>query len=105
MSTQLIERLSDEADLCRNEGANDIAKLLDEAVAALASVEGEPVATVTRFHDLGGEFDWDRRVICPVGAKLYTRPQPAQALDAEAMLRACLKPARTDGGDGGEGKA
>lgn len=34
-SGPLIERLSDEADLCRNEGADDIAGLLDEARAAL----------------------------------------------------------------------
>ena len=33
--TDLISRLQDEADLCRNDGANDIAALLDEAVAAL----------------------------------------------------------------------
>ena len=33
----LIERLRDEADLCRNEGADDIARLLDEACAALAA--------------------------------------------------------------------
>lgn len=33
--TTLIERLQTEADLCRNEGADDIARLLDEAVAGL----------------------------------------------------------------------
>ena len=33
--TDLISRLQDEADLCRNDGATDIAALLDEAVAAL----------------------------------------------------------------------
>jgi len=33
----LIERLNDEADLCRNEGANDIAVLLDEAAKALSA--------------------------------------------------------------------
>lgn len=31
----LISRLQDEADLCRNEGASDIAALLDEAAKAL----------------------------------------------------------------------
>ena len=36
MST-LIERLSDEADQCRNDGAEDIARLLDEARAALSA--------------------------------------------------------------------
>ena len=35
--TTLIERLQTEADLCRNEGADDIARLLDEAVAELTA--------------------------------------------------------------------
>lgn len=39
MSAQLVERLRNEADLCRNDGANDIASLLDEAIAALAAAE------------------------------------------------------------------
>ncbi len=33
--TDLIQRLRDEGDLCSNEGASDIAALLDEAVNAL----------------------------------------------------------------------
>jgi hypothetical protein len=33
--TDLISRLQDEADMCRNDGAGDIAALLDEAVEAL----------------------------------------------------------------------
>jgi hypothetical protein len=33
--TDLILRLQDEADLCRNEGASDIAALMEEAVEAL----------------------------------------------------------------------
>ena len=33
--TDLISRLQDEADLCRNEGASEIAALLDEATEAL----------------------------------------------------------------------
>ena len=32
MTDTLIQRLSDEADLCRNDGATDVAKLLDDAV-------------------------------------------------------------------------
>lgn len=39
--TDLISRLQDEADLCRNEGASDIAALLDEAVAALQAPRPE----------------------------------------------------------------
>ena len=33
--TDLISRLQDVADLCRNDGANEIAALLDEAVGAI----------------------------------------------------------------------
>jgi hypothetical protein len=35
MALELIDRLRDEADLCRNDGANDIAKLLDDAACAV----------------------------------------------------------------------
>lgn len=34
-SETLVDRIEGEADLCRNEGASDIAALLDEAAAAL----------------------------------------------------------------------
>ena len=37
MTDTLIQRLSDEADLCRNDGATDVAKLLDDAVYALVN--------------------------------------------------------------------
>lgn len=33
----LIDRLNDKADQCRNDGADDIAQLLDEASAALSA--------------------------------------------------------------------
>lgn len=34
----LVERLQDEADLCRNDGADDIATLLDDAALAAAAL-------------------------------------------------------------------
>jgi hypothetical protein len=34
-SAMLVDRLSDEADLCRNDGAEDIANLLDESRIAI----------------------------------------------------------------------
>ena len=37
MTDTLIQRLSDEAGLCRNDGATDIAKLIDDAVYALVN--------------------------------------------------------------------
>lgn len=40
--TDLISRLQDEADLCRNDGASDIAALLDEAVGALRDCQMAP---------------------------------------------------------------
>lgn len=42
----LIQRLQNEADLCRNDGASDIAALLDEAVKALqvAAAPHPPIA-------------------------------------------------------------
>jgi hypothetical protein len=43
--TDLISRLQDEADLCRNDGAGDIATLLDEAATALAA-ERERCASI-----------------------------------------------------------
>ncbi len=50
----LIVRLSDEADLCRNEGADDIARLLDEAVQALNALK-----PADHLASAGGvEDDW-----------------------------------------------
>jgi hypothetical protein len=48
----LSERLSAEADLCRNEGAADIAALLDEAAVALAARDeyAAQVRTVLEAH-------------------------------------------------------
>jgi hypothetical protein len=46
--TDLISRLQDEADLCRNDGATDIAALLDDAVEALRD----------RNHDTAAGEKW-----------------------------------------------
>lgn len=37
--TGLVERLRDESDLCRNDGADDIALLLDEAATELERLQ------------------------------------------------------------------
>lgn len=62
--TDLISRLQDEADLCRNDGASDIAALLDEAVEALRdrnhdTASADPALTeglgaVLTYEDNGG---------------------------------------------------
>lgn len=41
MSAELIQRLRDEADLCRNDGAEDIGALLDEAAEAIRELAGK----------------------------------------------------------------
>lgn len=41
-SPTLLQRVQDEADLCRNEGATDIAALLDEVAVALAQPAAAP---------------------------------------------------------------
>lgn len=45
----LVERLMDEADLCRNEGATDIAALLDEAWRALEFYRAVSARQVPRW--------------------------------------------------------
>jgi hypothetical protein len=37
----LVERLSDEADLCRNDGADDVASLLDDAADRIEALSAE----------------------------------------------------------------
>ena len=58
----LVERLEDEADLCRNDGADDIAALLEEAATALrAQSKGEAeraviVAFIRRHGDVADNY-------------------------------------------------
>jgi len=44
--SELLEQISDEADLCRNDGADDIAGLLDEAAAAIRTLLAERHAPI-----------------------------------------------------------
>jgi hypothetical protein len=62
--SETIERLRTEADLCRNEGAEDIAKLLDQAAAelkeleqALANEVGQETILLSTIGDLRAEID------------------------------------------------
>lgn len=50
----LISRLQDEADLCRNDGASDIAAMLDEATEALR----EAAAELERHKPLMQAVEW-----------------------------------------------
>lgn len=49
---ELLERASDEADLCRNDGADDIAELLDEAAATIRALR-EALASIMSQLDNG----------------------------------------------------
>ena len=49
----LIERLRDEAALCRNETATDVAELLEEAVDALTAREQQIETACLRLKDSG----------------------------------------------------
>ncbi len=51
-TTDLIQRLSDEADLCRNDGATDIAGLLDDTIAALEQ-QGAQIAMLEQRATCG----------------------------------------------------
>ena len=46
--TNIVERLLDEADLCQNEGAEDIATLLSEAAAEITRLRTELAEAHTR---------------------------------------------------------
>lgn len=51
MTETLRDRLTDEADLCRNDGATDVAELLDEAAQRIAELEAERARLVDLWHD------------------------------------------------------
>ena len=59
----LLTRLSDEADLCRNEGAQDIAVLLDEAINALkaahAAARNDALEEAARLCERRGQGAFD----------------------------------------------
>ena len=106
MTDTLIQRLSDEADLCRNDGATDVAKLLDDAVYALVNqaarlaaaeiVSAQPAAPAAAapsvvpeplflLHsgqiDSGGEQDdWETEADSQVRVDEFCRLHPGQTI-------------------------
>lgn len=50
MSQDLIQRLNDEADLCANDGADDISNLLNEAATALRVASGNATGWRSEFN-------------------------------------------------------
>ena len=48
----LVERLLDEADLCANDGAQDIADLLSEAARFIAATKGDLLRCARCIEDL-----------------------------------------------------
>jgi len=53
----LEERLRDEADLCRNDGADDCAQLLDEAADEIASLRARVEVMRRLLDNVGGFLD------------------------------------------------
>ncbi len=86
--TDLISRLQDEADLCRNDGASDIAALLDEATEALRvervvlaelalkrEAEAAQEWRLVAWVELDGALVWHDRAAA-TGRNLYARMGP-----------------------------
>ena len=65
MTDTLIQRLSDEAGLCRNDGATDIAKLIDDAVYALVN----QAAQIDALRADAERYRWLRRTTNAVTSK------------------------------------
>lgn len=85
MKHDLIQRLHDESDQCRNDGADDIAQLLDQAAAALQSL----AHTATRLRT----NDWSLRkpqevadiAADKIAAALTSVPGGARSVEASAI--------------------
>jgi len=68
-SSALVRRIRDEADLCRNETATDIADLLDEAADALEQSKERAAIIAERYptRTMAGELDrWEVQQRCPL---------------------------------------
>lgn len=75
----LVERLGDEADLCRNDDANDIADLLDEAKAALVEADRKNEAMLHEWNAA------EARAAKAEEALRECREQLASAMSAEEV--------------------
>ena len=58
---ELVGRLRDEADLCRNETAEDVARLLDEAADALEAMQSRLDEAIVVIRRLRFEHESHRR--------------------------------------------
>lgn len=103
MSTtpEMIERLNNEADLCRNDGANDIAALLTEAAGVMGKLhareracatvnEGEIIALVRMGQELAENMGLNPLTASPhdivcASASLVTALAKQQAEIADAL--------------------
>lgn len=59
----LLDRLDDEADLCANEGADDISKLLIEAATEIRALVSERDALASRVRELEADAARWRRLV------------------------------------------
>jgi hypothetical protein len=65
----MISRLENEADLCRNDGAGDIAALLDEAALCVGDLQDMVRWAYSKLHRVG-----------------YSKPEDALMLDRMKLL-------------------
>lgn len=97
MSAPLLQRVQDEADLCRNEGASDIAALLDEVAVALARPDRSEMIEKT-LEDAADFIAARREEVIQseaVGGDTGTLPDEARqlvedAIDLELRLKAVV---------------
>ena len=64
--SELVDDLHNEADLCRNEGADDIAKLLDQAAAQIAKLQADGDKLAGALEQLIKHTTWLESVAPPM---------------------------------------
>ena len=69
----LLTRLRDEADLCRNDGAADVAALLDEAAGSIEDLQ----LSATASEKDAARYQWLREQMHIAGAAIVEVLQPA----------------------------
>ena len=69
----LVVRLRDESDLCRNEGATDIAALLDEAADAIERLRARVLALEAVHEDASGAVLQERERCAKLCERIASR--------------------------------
>ena len=79
--TNLVNRLNNEADLCRNAGPDDIAALLDEAAKTIAAQDGLVEALqAIHFYVDASDLELKEEGMSRTDALVYARKRRKAAL-------------------------